>query len=50
VKVSATPGRIPGPAPKLGVNTREALMEILDLDDKSLDRLAESGVIPNHEA
>jgi crotonobetainyl-CoA:carnitine CoA-transferase CaiB-like acyl-CoA transferase len=48
VKFSATPGRIPRGAPRLGAHTREALSELLGLDAAALDRLAESGVV--HDA
>jgi crotonobetainyl-CoA:carnitine CoA-transferase CaiB-like acyl-CoA transferase len=45
VKFSATPGRIPRPAPRLGEHTREALTELLGYDDTKLDALVSSGVI-----
>jgi crotonobetainyl-CoA:carnitine CoA-transferase CaiB-like acyl-CoA transferase len=45
VKLSATPGSIPRPAPHLGEHTREALVELLGCDDAALDRMESSGVI-----
>lgn len=45
VKFSATPGRIPRPAPHLGEHTREALTELLGCDESALNRLESSGVI-----
>ncbi len=45
VKLSATPGSIPRPAPRLGEHTREALVELLGCDGAVLDRLESSGVI-----
>jgi crotonobetainyl-CoA:carnitine CoA-transferase CaiB-like acyl-CoA transferase len=46
VKLSATPGSVPRPAPKLGEHTREALAELLGLDEAVLDRLTKVGAIP----
>jgi formyl-CoA transferase/CoA:oxalate CoA-transferase len=46
VKLSATPGAVSHPAPKLGADTRATLAELLHLDDAALDALAESGAIP----
>ncbi len=45
VKFSGTPGKIPSPAPRLGEHTRESLVELLNLDQAALDRLASAGVI-----
>lgn len=44
VKLSATPGEIGSPPPRLGEHTREILSEI-DYDDATIDRLARDGVI-----
>jgi crotonobetainyl-CoA:carnitine CoA-transferase CaiB-like acyl-CoA transferase len=46
IKLSATPGFVPGPAPNLGEHTNQALAELLGLDASDLERLAASGVIP----
>lgn len=46
VKLSETPGSVPCRAPKLGEHTREALSELLGLDNAALDRLAAVGAIP----
>jgi crotonobetainyl-CoA:carnitine CoA-transferase CaiB-like acyl-CoA transferase len=46
VKLSATPGAVSHPAPKLGADTRAALAEVLQLDEPGLDALAKSGAIP----
>lgn len=45
VKLSDTPGRIPRGAPGLGAHTREALAELLGLDETGLDKLAAADVI-----
>jgi crotonobetainyl-CoA:carnitine CoA-transferase CaiB-like acyl-CoA transferase len=45
VKLSATPGAISNPAPKLGADTRSTLAEILHLDEAALNALAKSGAI-----
>jgi len=47
VKFSATPGRIPRPAPHLGEHTREVLAELLGCDENALNRMETSGVIRN---
>lgn len=44
VKLSATPGSVRRPAPKLGEHTRELLHELLGLDARELDRLDAAGV------
>jgi formyl-CoA transferase len=43
VKLSATPGCVARPAPRLGQHTREALKDLLGLDSAALDQLAASG-------
>ncbi len=45
VKLSATPGAVGRPAPRLGEHTREAISTLLGLEDPALDRLEEQGVI-----
>ena len=45
IKLSATPGAVSHPAPKLGADTRATLTELLNLDNTALDALAEAGVI-----
>jgi crotonobetainyl-CoA:carnitine CoA-transferase CaiB-like acyl-CoA transferase len=45
IKLSATPGEVSHPAPKLGADTRATLAELLNLDNAALDALAEAGVI-----
>ena len=45
VKFSAYPCRVRRPAPRLGEHTREALAELLELNEAALDKLAASGVI-----
>jgi len=45
VKLSATPGAVKQPAPKLGADTRATLAELLSLDEGALDALAKSGAI-----
>lgn len=45
VKLSATPGAVSHPAPKLGADTRATLAELLNLDESALDNLAKSGAI-----
>ena len=45
VKLSRTPGSIDGPAPELGQDTREILMDLLGLSDKKINELNESGII-----
>jgi CoA:oxalate CoA-transferase len=45
VKLSATPGGVKHPAPKLGADTRAALAELLGLDEETLEGLAKSGAI-----
>jgi crotonobetainyl-CoA:carnitine CoA-transferase CaiB-like acyl-CoA transferase len=47
VKFSATPGRIPRRAPRLGEHTCESLAELLGLDRSTLTRLVEAGVVHN---
>jgi crotonobetainyl-CoA:carnitine CoA-transferase CaiB-like acyl-CoA transferase len=46
IKLSATPGAVSHPAPKLGADTRATLAEILNLDEAALDALTKSGAIP----
>ncbi|MGA3185730.1 MAG: CoA transferase [Bryobacteraceae bacterium] len=46
VKLSATPGAVSHPAPKLGADTRATLAELLHLDEPALEALAKSGAIP----
>jgi crotonobetainyl-CoA:carnitine CoA-transferase CaiB-like acyl-CoA transferase len=46
VKLSATPGAVSQPAPKLGADTRATLAELLHLDQTAIDALAKSGAIP----
>ncbi len=46
VKLSATPGAVSYPAPKLGADTRATLADILNLDQSALDALSKSGAIP----
>jgi crotonobetainyl-CoA:carnitine CoA-transferase CaiB-like acyl-CoA transferase len=45
VKLSDTPGRPGLPAPHLGEHSREALRDLLGLDESTLDGLAERGVM-----
>jgi CoA:oxalate CoA-transferase len=45
VKLSATPGRIGGPAPELGEHTGAVLSELLGLDTEALRCLVDNGVI-----
>jgi crotonobetainyl-CoA:carnitine CoA-transferase CaiB-like acyl-CoA transferase len=45
IKLSATPGAVQHPAPKLGADTRAALAELLNLDETALEALAKSGAI-----
>jgi crotonobetainyl-CoA:carnitine CoA-transferase CaiB-like acyl-CoA transferase len=45
VKLSATPGGVSNPAPKLGADTRSTLARLLHLDDQALDALTSSKVI-----
>ena len=45
VKLSATPGAVSRPAPKLGADTRAALAQLLNLDEAALEALAKSGAI-----
>jgi crotonobetainyl-CoA:carnitine CoA-transferase CaiB-like acyl-CoA transferase len=45
VKLSATPGAVSNPAPKLGADTRSTLARLLNLDDQALDALTKSKVI-----
>jgi crotonobetainyl-CoA:carnitine CoA-transferase CaiB-like acyl-CoA transferase len=47
VKLSATPGSISRPAPRLGEHTRELLTELLGCDEEMLTRLESSGTIMN---
>jgi crotonobetainyl-CoA:carnitine CoA-transferase CaiB-like acyl-CoA transferase len=49
VKLSETPGRIPRGAPGLGAHTREALVELLGLDESRLDALTAAGVIRDQD-
>jgi len=46
VKLSATPGAVSYPAPKLGADTRATLAKVLNLDEAALEALAKSGAIP----
>lgn len=45
VKLSRTPGYVDGPAPELGQNTREILIDLLGLTDDDINELNESGII-----
>jgi crotonobetainyl-CoA:carnitine CoA-transferase CaiB-like acyl-CoA transferase len=45
IKLSATPGAVSHPAPRLGADTRAILAELLNLDEASLDALAKSEII-----
>jgi len=45
IKLSATPGAVSHPAPKLGTDTRATLAEVLHLDESALEALAKSGAI-----
>jgi crotonobetainyl-CoA:carnitine CoA-transferase CaiB-like acyl-CoA transferase len=45
LKFSETPGELTTPAPLLGQHTREALAEVLGLDDKAINDLKNRGVI-----
>jgi crotonobetainyl-CoA:carnitine CoA-transferase CaiB-like acyl-CoA transferase len=45
VKFAATPGRVEAPAPMPGQHTREALRDLLGMDDATLDALAAQGIL-----
>ncbi|MGH9722033.1 MAG: CaiB/BaiF CoA transferase family protein, partial [Bryobacteraceae bacterium] len=45
VKLSATPGRVGTPAPRLGEHTVNVLSELLGLDEDAVDNLAKSGTL-----
>ncbi len=45
VKMSETPGRIGAPAPGLGQHTAQVLSELLGLEARDLDSMAEAGII-----
>jgi formyl-CoA transferase/CoA:oxalate CoA-transferase len=45
VKLSATPGRVRAPAPRLGEHTPQVLSRVLGMDEAAIEHLAETGVI-----
>lgn len=45
VHLSETPGRVRGPAPRVGEHTHEVLHELLDLSDKEIQALEAEGVL-----
>jgi len=45
VKLSETPGRVTTPAPALGEHTSAVLSELLGVDEREIEKLAEFGVV-----
>lgn len=44
-RLSATPGRLRGPAPLLGADTRDVCIKLLGIDERTYDSLVRDGVV-----
>jgi benzylsuccinate CoA-transferase BbsF subunit len=44
-RLSRTPGRLRGPAPLLGADTRAVCAELLGMDETTFESLAQEGVV-----